>query len=96
VASETTGRLVVAEPSGWLAETDQEYGAFQIAAPDDGSNRIGGLALSPDSDRLAVVLTSLEGEALAISLHDRASGWSEPLRMPLPLGADRAVVAWLR
>lgn len=96
VASETTGRVEVAAPDGWLAGIDQESAAVQILAWADGSKRIGGLALSAGADRLAVVLTNLGGEALAIALHDRAAGWHEALQVPLPLGADRAVVAWLR
>ncbi len=53
------------------------------------------LALSPGGDPLAIVRTDLDGESVAVTIHDRSAGWHQVRRIPLPVGADRAVAAWL-
>lgn len=95
VASADDGRIEVRPAAAWLASAETTPQPVGLEAEVDGSRSFAWLAISVVGDRLAVVRTNDDGDSVAVTLHDRATGWSQGRRVALPAGADRAVVAWL-
>lgn len=95
VASRLDGRVEVDAAGPWLARATTTPAPVTLDPEADGSTTFAWLALSPLGDRLAIVRTDLDGESVAVTVHDRSAGWREVRRIPLPVGADRAVAAWL-
>lgn len=95
VASAEDGRIEVHPADAWLARADTTPEPVELVPERDGSRSYAWLGLSASGDRLAVVRTNFDGDAVAVTLHDRALGWAQGRRIALPVGADRAVVAWL-
>jgi hypothetical protein len=95
VASAGDGRIEIHPAAAWLAGAETMPEPVELKPELDGSRSFAWLAISPAGDRLAVVRTDSDGESVAVTLHDRAAAWDQVARMALPVGADRAVVAWL-
>ncbi len=95
VASAEDGRIEVYPAGAWLAGADTTAEPVRLAPERDGSLSFVWLAMSSSGDRLAVVRANAEGDSVGVTLHDRANGWAQGLRVTLPARADRAVVAWL-
>jgi hypothetical protein len=95
VASADDGRIEVYPAAAWLAGAMTTPESVRLEPERDGSRSFAWLAISAAGDRLAVVRTNGDGDSVAVTVHDRATGWSQGRRVALPVGADRAVVAWL-
>jgi hypothetical protein len=95
VASADDGRIDIRPANAWLTEADATLESVRLEPERDGSRSFAWLAISAAGDRLAVVRTNGDGDSVAVTLHDRASGWAQGRRVALPAGANRAVVAWL-
>jgi hypothetical protein len=95
VASGDDGRIEVHPAGAWLISAETRPGPVGLEPERDGSQSFAWLAISAAGDRLAVVRTDAEGDSVAVTVHDRATGWGQGRRVALPAGADRAVVAWL-
>jgi hypothetical protein len=55
----------------------------------------GVFALDPPGNRLAIVWLAADGTAAEIRIHDRAAGWRQTARVPIPKSGTRAVVGWV-
>jgi hypothetical protein len=95
VASADDGRIEIHSAAPWLAGAGTTPEQVKLEPERDGSRSFAWLAISAAGDRLAVVRTNGDGDSVAVTLHDRATGWTQGRRVALPVGADRAVVAWL-
>ena len=95
VASADDGRIEIHPAAAWLAGAETVAETVRLEPERDGSASFAWLGISAGGDRLAVVRTNADGELVAVTLHDRATGWTQGRRVALPVGADRAVVAWL-
>jgi hypothetical protein len=95
VASADDGRIEIHPAAAWLARTETTPEPVGLEPERDGSRSFAWLAISAGGNRLAIVRTDADGDSVAVTLHDRASGWVQGRRVTLPVGADRAVVAWL-
>jgi hypothetical protein len=95
VAAELSGPVEVFPAEPWLAGQDTPAALVSQDPEQDGSQAFAWLALSPAGDRLAIVRTNLAGDPVSVTLHDSSAGWRQVRRIPLPVNADRAVVAWL-
>jgi lipoprotein LpqB-like beta-propeller protein len=95
VASTDDGRIEVHPAGAWLAGARTTPEPVRLGPERDGSRSFAWLAISAMGDRLAVVRTDGDGDSVAMTLHDRATGWAQGRRVALPVGADRAMVAWL-
>ena len=95
VASAEDGRIEVHPAGAWLASADTTGEPVRLEPERDGSLSFAWFAMSAAGDRLAVVRVDAEGDSVGVTLHERANDWAQGLRITLPAGADRAVVAWL-
>jgi hypothetical protein len=95
VAADLIGPVEVFPAGPWLAGRDAPGAVVTLDPEVDASRAFAWLALSPAGDRLAVVRTNNGGDPVAVTLHDEAAGWRQVRRVPLPVDAIRAVVAWL-
>jgi hypothetical protein len=95
VAADLSGSVEVFPAESWLARQDVPSALVSLDPEPDGSRAFAWLALSPAGDRLAIVRTDLAGDPVSVTLHDSSAGWRQVRRIPLPMNADRAVVAWL-
>lgn len=95
VGSADDGRIEVHPAAPWLAAAGTTPEPVRLEPERDGSRAFAWLAISAPGDRLAIVRTNGEGDSVAVTLHDRATGWGQGRRIALPVGAIRAVVAWL-
>jgi hypothetical protein len=95
VAADLSGSVEVFPAGPWLAGRDAPGAVVTLDPEVDASRAFAWLALSPAGDRLAIVRTNKAGDPVAVSLHDEAAGWRQMRRVPLPVDAIRAVVAWL-
>lgn len=95
VASADDGRIEIQPAGAWLASAETTPEPVGLEPERDGSRSFAWLAISAAGDRLAVVRTNDDGDSVSVTLHDRATGWRQGRRLALPVGADRAVVAWL-
>ena len=81
-------------PSG-QPSADSESATLHLEPLADGSRVAGAIALSPTGDRLAVVRVDAFGNAVTVEIRAADEGWARVGGWDLPIGADRAVVAWL-
>ena len=95
VASADDGRIEVHPAAAWLASAETTPEPVGLEPERDGSRSFAWLAISAGGDRLAIVRTNADGDSVAVTLDDRTAGWVQGRRVALPVGADRAVVAWL-
>jgi hypothetical protein len=95
VASTRDGRIEVHPAEAWLAGASTTSAPVGLEPGSDGSRSLAWLALASDGERLAIVRTDADGASVAVSVHERRNGWRQGRTVALPIGADRAVVAWL-
>jgi hypothetical protein len=91
VGGEAGDQIVVRSTDGWLAGDGSSIGS--IDAPPDVVAPTA-LALDADGSRLAIAWL-LDGGAIRVVIHDRASGWRRVSSQDLA-DAKGAVVAWMR
>lgn len=95
VASADDGRIEIHPAAAWLSSAETTPEPVGLEPERDGSQSFAWLAISAAGDRLAVVRTDADGDSVAVSVHERAASWAQGRRVALPVGADRAVLAWL-
>lgn len=89
------GRIEIHPAARWLVRAATRPVVVMLDPDVDGSRGFAWLALAPEGDRLAVVRTDADGDAVAVTVHQAQDDWRAALRIALPAGAARAVVAWL-
>jgi hypothetical protein len=89
------GRIEIHPAGPWLARAATPPAVVVLDPDADRSRGFAWLALAPDGDRLAVVRTDADGDAVVVAIRRASDEWRAALRMTLPAGAIRAVVAWL-
>jgi dipeptidyl aminopeptidase/acylaminoacyl peptidase len=95
VGSAPGDRIEIGPAAPWLAQRPAELASVPLEPDVDGGRSFAWLALSPDGERLAVVRTDADGEAVDVTIHTADDGWRAGPPVRLPPGANRAVVAWL-
>jgi hypothetical protein len=95
IASADDGRVEIHPAAAWTVSAETTPEPVKLEPERDGSRSFAWLAISDKGDRLAIVRTDDAGDSVAVTLYDRASGWGQGRRLALPVGANRAVVAWL-
>ncbi len=94
-ASAVDGPIQVAPARSWLAGGGTAAADVPLDAEPAERRTHTWLALDPSGDRLAVVRTDADGDAVAVSVHRAERDWVQIGWIELSPGADRAAVAWL-
>jgi hypothetical protein len=95
VGASGDGRIEIHPAGPWLAGGATRPAVVVLDPDGAGGRGFAWLALDPGGDRLAVVRTDADGDSIAVTVHAARDDWRQGLRITLPAGAVRAVVAWL-
>jgi hypothetical protein len=88
-------QIEIGPAAAWLAGAPTEMVAVPLEPDAQGGRTLAWLALGPTGGQLAIVRTNADGDAVGVTVHTARGQWRAGPPIALPVGAVRAVVAWL-